>query len=184
MAIGNVVVGIDFSELSSPVASRAVWLPMARGAVVTLVHVVPPRLPGKLDSLLRSAAASRLATVQSALATELERADKTHVEVRAVVDSGAPAEALTSQALKTRAELVVVGRGEHTRLGSTSERVVRLADSSVLVVTRPPSAAYAQPLVGVDLSPLSPTVLAAAYRLVDRAHAIDVVHAYPPAVGA
>jgi nucleotide-binding universal stress UspA family protein len=153
---------------------------------MTLVHAVPTRLPERLSDGFRRGAESRLHELREIVAAARERAQRPAVDLFTAVVSGSAAEALCTYAHDARAELIVVGAGDATArrargVGSTAERVIRAADSSVLVVAGEPAGPYARPLVAVDLSPASATVIAAARKLVDQTHAFDLLYAHPAA---
>jgi nucleotide-binding universal stress UspA family protein len=183
MPIGNDVVGIDFSSVSADVAARAALLPVERSAAITLVHVVPARLPDHLTRGFHALAKTRLGELRQTVVAARERGRRPPVEILVEVAAGSAAEALCSYGREARAELVVVGAGDARArrargVGSTAERVIRAAHSPALVVARPPDGPYVRPLVAVDLSPLSATVIATARRLAEDAHAFDLLHAH------
>jgi nucleotide-binding universal stress UspA family protein len=183
MSIGNVIVGVDFTSITAGVLARAAWLPVGRDYAITLAHVVPPRLPQHLTDGCRVAAESRLRELRQTLAKARERAQATEVALFTAVLTGSAAEALSSYASDARAEIVVVGAGDATTrrargVGSTAERVIRAAETSVLVVNGPAEGPYARPLVAVDLSPISRLVIGAARNIADQARQFELLHAH------
>jgi nucleotide-binding universal stress UspA family protein len=186
MSIGSVVIGVDFTSVTTDVTARAAVLPLARGATMTLVHVVPPRLPEGLTRGFGARAEHRLVDLRSTISDARKRAGRPPVDLSFTVDQGSAAEALCTVAREARAELIVVGAGDARArrargVGSTAERVIRAAASSVLVVAQPPKGPYARPLVAVDLSPVSATVIVTARRLAHEAQAFDLLHAHSAA---
>src|SRR6185503_1372640 len=125
-----------------------------------------------------------IARADSLAAAEAARAGLSEADRFVVVETGRPDERIVERARQGRAELVVVGRGEHQGvrerlLGSTAERIVRSSEPSVLVVTGSPSGPYRRPLVAVDLSEVSRRVIEWALRLSDPSvRELPVVHSY------
>lgn len=183
-ALGNVVVATDFTYHAHDAAARAAWLPLTEGAAITLVHVLPPRLPGHIESRLRATADAMLSGALATVAAEQARSGQSGVDVFTAVEIGRPADVLATRVRDERAELLLVGRGARhglgeRLLGSTSERIVRAAETNVLVVASSPAAPYRRPLVAVDMTEAARGALALALRVVERGvEHVDVVHAY------
>lgn len=180
--IGNVVVATDFTPHARDAMARAVWLPLAPGATIALIFVMPD-LPAERVRLMRGTAEALLTKAAAELAAERERAGHAAVDIFTAIEVGAPAELVAQRARDERAELVLVGRGlphglGERLLGATAERIVRACDCSVLVVASSPAAAYRHPLVAVDLSPLSRRALELTREIATRPPSIDVVLAY------
>jgi len=187
MPLGNVLVGIDFTESARDAAGRAATLPIGRGSSITLAHALPARLPSRLAATLEQAAHQRIEVAKSALATALAAAQRRDVDVFGTVEIGSPIDVLDALAHDTRAELVVVGRGGglagglgRARLGSIAAQLARACDRSVLVVATPPERPYIRPLAAIDLSERSRAVVEATARLCPDALEIGVVHAFLP----
>jgi nucleotide-binding universal stress UspA family protein len=184
MALGNIVLGTDFSESSAHAASRVVRLPVGRGCDVTLVHAIPPRLPEALEIAFRRAAQRKLEQSKAALASALAAAERGDVDVFAALDVGSPVDIVTTLARDARAALIVVGRGERPRnalLGSTAERIVRASDTPVLVVARVAAGPYRRPLAAVDRTELAAAIVEQTRRTCPEARQLTVVHGYLPA---
>ena len=185
MPLGNVLVGIDFTESARHAAGRAATLPIGRGSSITLAHALPLRLPPHLATALERAAREKLEAARDALTTALVARRRDDVDVFTAVAGGSPIDVLDTLAHDARAELVVVGRGlglrgglGGDRLGAVAAQLARACDRSVLVVATPPERPYIRPLAAIDLSERSRGVLEAAARLCPDALELGVVHAF------
>jgi nucleotide-binding universal stress UspA family protein len=174
------LVALDLGRETERVLARAARLPLATGARVTLLHVVPRPFPGGA----RAAAIHDARTSLRRLARGLLAQIPVRSRVRAVVRAGVPAAEIAEVARAARAELIVVGRGaaralREAFLGSTAERVVRRGDRPVLVVRLPARAPYRRPLLALDRDQAAHEVLALALRLVPAPRPrLGVVHAF------
>lgn len=140
-AIRRILHPTDFSPASAPAFARALALARDTGAVLLLVHVIPPRGPhlgkGYMDlktyeEITRREAGLAMRSLQA-------RAGRAGVRARAVVLEGHPFAEILRAAARERAGLIVVGthgRSGFSRvfLGSVAERVIRLAPCPVLTV--------------------------------------------------
>src|SRR5690606_19704612 len=104
---GSLVVPVDLSPASARVVRRAALLPLAEGARLTLLHVVPGSLPRRLQQRARGDAKKALAE----RAKDLLRQLPPKAEVEVVVVAGTPAGEIAEHARTLEAELVVLGRG-------------------------------------------------------------------------
>lgn len=178
----HVLVATDFSEGATRAALRAASLPLAAGARLSLVHVVPERLPARAAEEVERAAQRQL-TRHAAMLRKAVAAP------RAVVTSergqGRPFAEIDRLARSLGAQLIVVGRhGERPvrdmLIGSTADRLVRVTRVPVLVVQAPVKQRYRRPLVAVDLEPSAERVVRAAQQVggadvpYTLAHAFDV----------
>jgi nucleotide-binding universal stress UspA family protein len=138
----NIVVPLDFSEMS--LASLRYAVPLARqfGAKITLLHVVQPPhyapevpYPAVIDQENLSMAENTL----SAIRTEKIDSD---LHVDTVVQHGFVFDKILEVARKVRADLIVTTTHgysglKHLLMGSTAECIVRKAPCPVLVVRDP-----------------------------------------------
>ncbi|HEX9104173.1 MAG TPA: universal stress protein [Polyangia bacterium] len=191
MPLGNILVGVDFSESGRDAAARAATLPVGRGSSITLAHALPPRLPARLAVTLEAAAHKKLEAAKDALSTALAAAQRRDVDVFGSVAVGSPVDVLDALARDGRAELIVVGRGlgrtaglRDARLGSVAAQIARASDRSVLVVATLAERPYIRPLAAIDLSELSRGVVEATVRLCPDALEVGVVHAFLPRASA
>ena len=138
--MATVVVGIDESEPSRTVLSRAIEEARRREADLHVVHVFQPPVifspyMGAAVDTVAMAEAEREA-IWGEVEPELERAG---VRFRRVDLEGHPARSLVAHAAAVGAELLVIGsrgRGDLASLvlGSTSHAALHLAECDVLVV--------------------------------------------------
>jgi nucleotide-binding universal stress UspA family protein len=178
-----VLVATDFSASADRALRRAARLPLAPGAVLTVLHVAAG---GPGDARGRSGAGARraLERARALVAGTAREQGVTRHEVVARQVQGTPFVEIVRAARRARAELVVLGRhGQRTFrelvLGSTAERTVRAGDTPTLVVSAAPTRPYRRPLVAVDGSAASRRALELAVRLVGpRAAGLAVVRAY------
>lgn len=182
----TIVVGIDFSEEAR---SAAHWVArhLADGAELILVHTVElPTMPafltgltptGELVDTARAGAEHRLNELARSLESE---------RVRTVVHVGRPSEVIATVARENGADLVVVGehgrgRGLSGVLGTTAERVVRIAASPVLIARGLPDGPPKNILLPVDESETSNQVLAWGRYLTEHFSAgVQAVYALSP----
>ena len=172
MANRDIVVGIDFCE-PSLTAARWTAQHLARNQPMVLAHAVyTPQPPAFLrglypptDELIDDAhrgAELRLRELGASLGA---------AELDVVVASGRPDEVLAREAADRKAALVVIGAhgerpGVWKLLGSTAERVVRRAPTSVLLARGLGSRAPQRVLIALDESEQRHAVSAWASRFV------------------
>lgn len=172
-----VLIGTDLSARVQPAWTRAAILPLVPRAELILVHVSSD--PHKLKI-----AEQELAREANQLAELLSRRGRTDVQVTQVIVTGTPHVELNRKAKERGAELIVLGRhGKRALrdmlLGSTVERVIRIAQTPVLVVDGKRRRPYRHPLVAVDLEDTSSSVIDAALRLVlTGCSEVRLMHSY------
>jgi len=175
----SVLVALDLSPGSDRVVGRVRLLPLDARARVTLLHVVPGSLPAPEQQSARRDA-------QRALAAEVSRLREAMpgARIEGVVKVGNTVREIAGTSAKMKAELVVVGRGggrlfSEAFLGSTAERVLRNAHLPVLVVRKPPRAAYQRPAIALDLDAAAKAAVRLALRLLPSPPPkVSVVHAF------
>ncbi len=179
----RVLVATDFTTGAAAALPRALLLPLAPGAQLELVHVLPAELPRRLVASVRADVA---ASLDAALAAAQRLAARAGLDValRPRIESGRPVDALLARARTSRAELLVLGR--HGRrvvrdlfIGSTARRLAHRSPIPVLVANHAATVAYRRPLVGVDLTH-QPDALVATTRAVlgERPLTVRLVHAF------
>ncbi len=146
------LVPVDLTPSSDRILGRVARLPLAEGARVTLLHVVPGSLPPGLQKRAERDAQKTLAEEVRHLRKQIHK----KVSVTSLVRVGAPAKEIAECASRVQAELIVMGRGggralRDTFLGSTAERVVRQTQRPVLVVRLPARGCYERPALALDL---------------------------------
>lgn len=174
----SVLVPLDLTPSSDRVVGRVALLPLAEGARVTLLHVVPASL-----SVRDQRRAARDA--ERALAEEARHLRQSApVDVSLAVEVGAAAAEIATGASAAKAELIVMGRrgGRILRdavLGSTAERVLRRGRLPVLVVRRPARAPYRRPALALDVDRAAPHVVGVALRILQPPRPrLAIIHAF------
>jgi nucleotide-binding universal stress UspA family protein len=175
----SLLIPTDLSPSSARVLRRTTLLPIAAGADITLLHVVPDALPSV--SRRRAEADARSALKESArdLSSRLSIG-----KVNQLVKSGGAAAVIGEEGARLGADLIVMGRGggralRDLFLGSTAERVLRRAHRPVLVVRLRPREPYRRPLLALDVDRAAAKVLGATLQIlpVPRPR-LGLVHAY------
>lgn len=189
MKIVRIAVGTDFSKLGELATETALSLARRFGAAVHIVHVIDERslravypythMTG-VDSALRDEEA---AAVQKLNAIAAEDVDMTR-EVRI----GIPAKDLWEATRAVQADLIVIashGYGVLRRaiLGSVASSLIRMSETPVLVVGQDRHSLDAKNIVvGVDLSPVTKSVIECAECFAQPGGHLSVVTAYEPPV--
>jgi nucleotide-binding universal stress UspA family protein len=182
MKPGTVVVGVDFSVA---LTHAAPWLRrwLATKGEITLVHAVgtttpPPflrRVVSELDEAERQFREAQNRLGEWARAYGLDGA-------RIVVRDAPPHELLMAVARERHAELTIVGahRGDDRpwkRLGTTAERLLRAAETSLLIVRGAMGEGPRRILVAVDDVAITERLLSVAGSIADRFEAdLRAVH--------
>lgn len=178
----SVVVPTDFSEGAHQALERVLHLPLGPKSKVTLLHVLPADIPGKLRK-------EAIAEAERSLEKTLARAHQLALrqglapsQFVADVVEGDPAQQVIKRAHTVEAEVICIGRHGRRSLanlliGSTARKVVKLGDVPVLLVRNPPVDAYRRALIAVDLSRGTPAQLKAAKPYVEEAMDLEVMHA-------
>lgn len=173
----SILVATDFSQHARYAALRAAIQARELGiAEVTLLHVIPP-MPLAME--LAQPARDAVIHALSQHAAELSR--QCGVNFLPTVVSG-PIAANVVQETSEDFDLIVTGaRGSQPwrglALGTTAERLLRMAKRPVLVVKQNPEASYRTTLVPVDFSTGSVHLLEQARGLAPRSR-LAVVHTF------
>lgn len=176
----SLLVPVDLTAISDRVLGRVAVLPLADGARVTLLHVVPGDLPVRAQERAERDARKSLSNE----ARHLARAVARGVVIDQSVKVGSPAAEIAACAASTNAELIVMGRGgsralRDAFLGSTAERVIRRGQLPVLAVRLAPREAYRRPAVALDLEPGSEDALDLMLRLIPPPRPrFAIIHAF------
>lgn len=180
---GHVMVATDFSRGAAWAIARAGRLPLKSGGRVTILHVLPEGLPAEVAATAEATARRELAKATRAI-ERIAAAGHGRVRVAAELGRGRAFVEIARRAHAGGADLLVVGRhGQRPVrdlfIGSTAERVIRVADLPVLVVSAQPRHAYRRPLVASDLGDASRTIVTAALRLLGpEVRSASLIHAY------
>jgi nucleotide-binding universal stress UspA family protein len=179
LRLRSLLVAVDLTAHSDRVLRRVPWLPLAPGARLTLLHVIPSTLSISERRSAERDAKRRLREEARLLAHAVPF--KVHVE--AIVKVGSAATVIASTARAVHAELLVMGRGgprglRDIFLGSTAERVIRRCQRPVLVVRLPARAAYRRLALALDLDKAAQGAASLLLRLVPPARPVVwVIHA-------
>jgi nucleotide-binding universal stress UspA family protein len=181
-AFKSLVVPTDFSPGAALALERALHLPLAPRAKISMVHVVPDDIPPKLR---KDALAEAERQLEAALAQVRPLAERKGIEPsQFVVDivEGQPAHEIVKRAHTVEADVICMGRqGKKSWgdfwLGSTAKKVVREGDVPVLLVRLAPVNAYRMALIALDLGKGSASLLNYSKRFVDEAIDLKVLHA-------
>ena len=188
----KIVVGVDLSPHAELAAAHALELARLDRAEVVLVlcDLIPETPVGLAPSAVAAANAyshrliERLDEDRRRLDTLAGKLADRGIQISARVVDGYPDEQLPRIAQELGAEMIVVGSHGRTGIkrfliGSVAERVVRLADTSVMVARNPaPVHGYRSIVVGTDFDPLSDRALARAVELAAPGGRVDVVHCW------
>lgn len=188
----KIVVGVDLSSSSEHALGHAVDAARHTGAEVVMVMVdVVPDVPPVVDpsSVLIAEAytrtlAERLAAERTQLAELRERWQGRGAELSQLIVDGHADERLPAVAAELKADLIVVGSHGRTGvkrwlIGSVAERVVRLAQQSVLVARgEAPAGGYQRVVIGTDFSPGAEHALRRAIPLLAPDARLELVHGW------
>ncbi len=152
----SILVPTDFSAGSLQAARRAMHLPLSARSRVHLVHVLPRE--AMRDVRLQAESASRLAREVARLKGPSRSRARSGPAIRTHLLGGQPHVELIRYAREIDADLVVLGsKGAGARMGNiigtTAARVVRMSETPVLIVRKPPRGAYRRPLIALPLDP-------------------------------
>lgn len=177
----HIFVATDFSSGAAQAIARAGRLPLAERGKVTVTHVLSDRIPKKAQADAEKLARRHLEQARKSLAGAPGRRD---IKVFSELCQGQPYVEIIRHARSVGADLIVIGR--HGRrpvrdmfIGSTAERVIRVGDLPVLVVSRKASRSYRRPLLAVDLEDTCRSVVTTALRVLEpEVTNGTMVHAY------
>jgi nucleotide-binding universal stress UspA family protein len=145
MAIRKILVPIDFSPCSLYAFDRTIELAKTLSARIDLLHSYAVSI-SQAPSLYWGVPPDFLAKLRQAAAGELEqlakRATEAGVACESHVSSELPVDAILATARALPADLIAMGTHGltgvmHALLGSTAERIVRLAPCPVLTFKQP-----------------------------------------------
>ncbi|HWP84361.1 MAG TPA: universal stress protein [Terriglobia bacterium] len=184
--IHAVLVATDFSRGSESALRRALHLPLAAGAKLCLLHVLPREMPQELRAVAENRARRHLRQWADRARQAAGTAGSPRWRLATKLAFGKPPVEIVRAARLLGADLVLVGRQGATplrgrRIGATAIRVIREGDIPVLVVSRRPRGPYQRPLVAIPLEDTARAILDLALRVLGAPAApIPVVHAYWP----
>lgn len=176
----SLLIPVDLSPASDRVIGRVALLPLAEGARLTLLHVVPKTLPPRAQRRAEADAKKALAAEATSLAKNLPKG----VSIESIVKVGTPSLEIAKRAGTPKVELVVMGRGggraiRDVFLGSTAERVIRRGQLPVLVVRLPSRGPYRRPALALDLDQAAHGILELLLRVIPAPRpSVEIIHAY------
>ncbi len=177
--ITNLLVATDLTDRSEYALARALEIQQGIGdGLLTVLHVLPSGLPGRIERNQRADAESYLAERLS----EIPSAHGSSVE--AVVRIGDAFSVIINESVARRAELLVLGEpGRHQRThqfaGTTAECVMRFSSCPVLLVRRKAKGRYGRVVVAFDGSDGAVRALRTALTIAPGAE-YRIVHAWWP----
>jgi nucleotide-binding universal stress UspA family protein len=141
----RILVPVDFSSGSERAVHKATELAKALGAAIDILHVyqLPVfALPDSSVTVSPTYIADLTDRAQRALNKHRDELAQTDIAVQTRLLEGVPAQSIVDYAKEIGAEMIVMGTHGHSGfrrflLGSTAERVVRMASTPVLTVHLP-----------------------------------------------
>ena len=157
LAIQTLMVATDFSEVSEAAMAYAFRLARTLKAMIYIVHVVPEddvQLMTALNTHMQSQITAETlrevlyADADKRLTAAIEQMQGANLVQERLIVTGKPAETIVSWAASKQPQVLILGTHrrhglDHLLLGSITERVLRQAPCSVLIVPAPPAAADA-----------------------------------------
>jgi nucleotide-binding universal stress UspA family protein len=180
----HVLVATDFSQGAIRAIERAGRLPLAGQARYSIVHVLPDGIPEALLVDAESYARLRLEQARTKLVAQLGDAGRESAEVSTGLCRGEGYVEIIRYAKAIGADLIVLGRHGNRAvkdllIGSTADRVIRLAEPPVLVVNKTPRQRYRRPLLGIALTGSDRDLVRVLCRFLSpESPAASMVHAY------
>ena len=189
----SIVVATDFSPQAEVAFTRGLALARSRSEPLILVSVdstieLIPTAPDPEGPAWSQLRADVEAEEERLLADLITRATAAGVTVHSVRSLGDPVDVIVSTARDHDADLIVVGSHGRTGirrflLGSTAERIVSHASTSVLVARGDGTTPFTNVLVATDFGPAAARALALAQEVAPAAH-VSVIHAWHYPAGA
>jgi nucleotide-binding universal stress UspA family protein len=147
----KILMAHDLSYRSTLALGRAVQLAQQTGAALEVFHVVEDDLPAPIVERRKAEAKDAITGYLSSIIGQQ------HPEIRVVVVTGRDYTAITGQADRSHADLIVLGihREDALRqlvIGSTAERIIGFGSQPVLVVKDPPRGPYHRVVISIDAS--------------------------------
>lgn len=180
--LSSVVVPTDFSPGAQQALERALHLPLGSKARLTLIHVLPDDIPGKLRKLAIEEAERSLEKAVARVVGLARARGLSPAQLVTDVLEGDASQQIIKRAHTVEADVVVLGR--HGRrpvadlfMGSTAQKVVRSGDVPVLLAQLPADKPWDRALVAVDLQRSSTELVKAARPMLALANDVTVFHA-------
>jgi len=176
----KILLATDLSARSDRALDRATMLAAREGSELIVLHVLDPALKDGYYST-RHTLPQLAVLARSHILIDLGSCANT-ATIR--IEEGDPAAVIARVAREEACTLIVLGvaRLEHFGrfvLGKTVERMLRIAETPLLIVTERPRAPYHRVAVAVDFSKISTKMLALTARLFPEQR-LTLFHAYQP----
>lgn len=174
----KLLIASDLSARSDVALQRAIALAGSLNAEILVLHVIDSELPLSMQNRQKDRA-------RDILHESLEARGKVS-QSKVLVRVGHPYLTICDVAEEYDVDLVILGayRKEilkDTFVGTTAERVMRASRRPVLMVNRDSAAPYRNPIIAVDLSPISALVVKTAKKLgLTKSAELSVVYAATP----
>ncbi len=193
MPIKNILVGVDFSDITETVVKTANFIAKLFDAKVQLIHVIEPPSPllyeEGFEPLLTIDGVELVVEVESVLKEKAEEEIKklmnlfdSDIPVDFRIEIGNIAETILEVSEEEKVDLILIGSHQKGLLellliGSVTEKIVNKSRTSVLVVKGNVLEEIKKLLVGYDFLPNSIEALEVAKDIAKRTKAeIDIVH--------
>jgi nucleotide-binding universal stress UspA family protein len=179
--IRHILVAVDRFPQSAEALARAIELGRAHRAKLTIVHIVNAlevQSPVTAPRHLLKEQALRLG--RKHIDDAIRTIDLSGLNVEILVETGSAYSRIVEKSKKHGVDLIVL-RAHQRRsilekiIGSTADRIIRAAPSSVLVVKRPVLRTYLNVVVGVDFAKNSESAAVLAAELCPSAR-LQLVH--------
>lgn len=139
----NILVSIDFDNLTDTIIDHALRLADKRSTMIWLMHVAAPDPdfvgyePG--PQYVRDNRAVKLKVEMAKLTEQANRIEKMGYQADGVLIQGATAKTIIEESEKLNIDLIIVGKQHHNFLynilfGSTPDEVIRRSKIPVLVI--------------------------------------------------
>lgn len=156
--IRHILVAVDQFPQSEPALARAVELARAHKAKVTIVHIVDTLgVQGSVAAAWHLVEEQALRQGRARIDEAIQELDLNGLSIDIHIETGSAYSRIIAASKKLGVDLIVL-RSHQRRsileriIGSTADRVIRIAPSSVLVVKRPVKRDYQNVVVAVDFA--------------------------------
>lgn len=180
--LSSVVVPTDFSAGANLALTRALWLPLSAKAKITILHVLPSDIPGRLRKEALKEATAQLERLLAEIEPLAKSRGLNSRQLVGDVVEGEAAAQILKRAHTVEADVICMGRhGRNSilelKIGSTAVKVVKQGDVPVLLVRSEAQHAYDSALVALDLTFASRKILSAAKPYLSPLKRLHVLHA-------
>lgn len=178
-SLRTVIVPTDFSRGAQQALDRVAQLPLARGAVVHIVHVVDGKAKGADPDAIRKSCER----AQLQISANERAAGRVPPRCVAKTLTGTPHIEIIRFARTVDADLVVLGRKGAGRrfgqvLGRTAAMVALKGDLPLLIVSGTPKLPYQRPLLAIQFDPYMRGLVNLARTVVKDVRLLRGVHAF------